>query len=179
MSGILKLLKISLAKGRVTRKYPAERTPPPEGLRGRPVLDFDACIGCGGCATACPANALTVEEGEKTWTLRLFYGRCLMCGLCEEVCPKDAIRLSDEYELATTNREDMEVELQLRRVTCSGCGKYFTTRRVLEETVAEYSELSGGYSDEFRDVITLCPDCRRRKWGEALADAYREARYES
>ena len=179
MSGILKLLKVAIRRGRVTLNYPAEATPTPEGLRGRPVLDFDACIGCGACAKTCPPNALTVEEKDKVWTLRLSYGRCIMCGLCEEVCPVDAIRFSDEFELASTTKKDLEVELQLLRVKCGSCGTYFTTRRVLKETAAEYSELGDVYDEGLRGMVSLCPDCRRREWSEASAEAYRGARYES
>jgi hydrogenase-4 component H len=179
MSGIMKLLKIGITRGRVTHRYPFEKTPAPEGLRGRPELNFDACIGCGACSKVCPSMALTAKEHENVWTLRLFYGLCLMCGLCEEVCPVDAYRFSEEYELASTNKEDLEVELQLQRVKCKSCGKYYTTKRALANTVSEYAELAGGYLDDFREKIMLCPDCRRRNWSEALADAYREARYES
>jgi hydrogenase-4 component H len=179
LSGILKLLRLAVRRGRVTLNYPAEMTFKPEGLRGRPVLNFDTCIGCGACAKICPPNALTVEEKEKVWTLRLFYGRCIMCGLCEEVCPVDAYRFSDEFELASTTKKDLEVELQLLRVKCEGCGTYFTTKRVLEETIAEYSELGNVYDEELRSMVKQCPDCKRKAWSEALAEAYREARYGS
>lgn len=32
------------------------------GGRSEPVLDTDACTGCGACASACPANAVTFER---------------------------------------------------------------------------------------------------------------------
>jgi hypothetical protein len=64
-------------------------------------------------------------------------------------------------------------------VKCKNCENYFTTKRLLENTIAEYSELAGGSPEEFKDMIYLCPDCRRMNWSEMLADAYREARYES
>ena len=179
MSGFIKLLRLGIRKGRVTLKYPVEATPTPEGLRGRPVLDFEACIGCGACAKTCPPNALTVEEKDKEWTLRLFYGRCIMCGLCEEVCPVDAFRFSDEFELASKTKKDLEVELRLLRVKCGRCGTYFTTRRVLEDTAREYSELGKIYDEGLKDMIKLCPDCRRKEWSESSAEAYRSARYES
>lgn len=177
MSGFLKLLKIEITKGRVTLKYPANRTPTPEGLRGRPELNFETCIGCGACVKTCPSNALTLEEQEDVWTMKLFYGRCLMCGLCEEICPVDAYRFSEEFELASKNIKDQEVELQLLRVKCKSCGKYFTTKRAMEYTISEYSELAGGYEDEFRDMVLLCPDCRRKDWSEILAESYRGTRH--
>ncbi len=178
MSGVSKLLRIGIGKGRVTYRYPSERKPVPEGLRGRPEIVFDACIGCGACARVCPPNALTVEEQDEVWKMSLFYGRCIMCGLCEEVCPVDAIRFSEDYELASTTKEALEVEVQLRRVKCEACGTYFTTKRALDYTISEYSELAYDFDKGLREMVHLCPECKKTRWGEASADAYRRLKDE-
>ena len=180
MSSMLKLLLVGIKGGQVTLKYPIEVSAP-KGLRGKPELNFDTCIGCGACAKTCPSNAITVEEVDEVWTLRLFYGLCIMCAICEEVCPVDAFRFCEDFELASTNREDLQVELQLLRVKCKSCGKYFTTKRLLENTLAEYLELEsiGMYVDGFKDAVYECQDCRKENWVDTLAVAYRRARFES
>jgi len=92
--------------------------------RGQHVLKRDdngaeRCTSCGMCAVACPAEAITMESGErkkgeehlyreekyaKTYEINML--RCIFCGLCEEACPKEAIFLTDrivdaEYERDT------------------------------------------------------------------------------
>ena len=178
MSGVIKLLRLGISKGRVTYRYPSERKPVPEGLRGRPEIVFDACIGCGACAHVCPPNALTVEEQEEMWKMKLFFGRCIMCGLCEEVCPVDAVRFSEDYELASTTKEALEVEFQMRRVKCEACGAYFTTERALNYTLSEYGELAYDIDKSLKEMVRLCPECKKTRWGDASADAYRRAKDE-
>ena len=58
---------------------------------GKPVQDPEKCVYCTLCAKNCPAEALTVERAEKTWTLD--EDKCIGCGSCAGACPKDAILL--------------------------------------------------------------------------------------
>ena len=48
----------SLFRQPVTEKYPFERHPTPERLRGRLEWDATKCTGCGLCAKDCPADAI-------------------------------------------------------------------------------------------------------------------------
>ncbi len=38
------------------------------------------------------------------------YLRCILCGLCIEACPTRALTMTNEYELADNNREDLIYE---------------------------------------------------------------------
>ena len=35
------------------------------------------------------------------------YARCIFCGLCIEACPTRSLTMSNEYELARDNRQDL------------------------------------------------------------------------
>lgn len=47
----------------------------------------DLCLGCGLCASRCPASNITMEGGRPH-----FHNRCTMCMSCSSVCPSDAVR---------------------------------------------------------------------------------------
>ena len=80
---------------------------------------------------ACPANALTMrtdpETGERTWSL--FLGRCIFCGRCEEVCPTKAIRLSQDFELSVSNKQDLYQETTFTTTICHQCGQPFVSHK--------------------------------------------------
>ena len=91
---------------------------------GRHVLNrhpdgLEKCVGCELCAWACPADAIYVEGGDNTEEARfspgerygavyqINYLRCIFCGLCIEACPTRSLTMTNEYELADDNRQDL------------------------------------------------------------------------
>jgi NADH-quinone oxidoreductase subunit I len=80
---------------------------------------LEKCVGCELCAWACPADAIYVEGGDNTDTERyspgerygkdyqINYLRCIFCGLCIEACPTRSLTMSNEYELALDDRQQL------------------------------------------------------------------------
>ena len=75
--------------------YPAEPAKRFEGTRGQMEIDIDKCIFCGLCAKHCPADAITVNRNERTWTINRLW--CICCNSCAENCNKDAIHQTNVY----------------------------------------------------------------------------------
>ncbi|MCH9815955.1 MAG: NADH-quinone oxidoreductase subunit NuoI [Actinomycetia bacterium] len=121
----------TMFKHTVTEQYPeqAEEFPPKPRFHGRHQLNrhpdgLEKCVGCELCAWACPADAIYVQGGDNTTEGRfspgerygrvyqINYLRCIFCALCIEACPTRALTMTNEFDLANNNREDLIYEKQ-------------------------------------------------------------------
>ena len=108
----------------VTEQYPENRKTLKmhERYRGRLEMIEDAdgnnrCTACGMCERACPnasINVLSTKNiaGKKVLGRYVYhFASCTQCGLCVEACPFGAIRMNQDFEVATTDPNTLEMIL--------------------------------------------------------------------
>lgn len=96
-----------LFKRPITLEYPEKKKPVGEHFRGKPTIE--GCIKCGTCLKVCPTKAITIENNEFKIDLK----RCIFCGNCAFYCPVSAIKMSDCYELATDNVNNLSLKYDI------------------------------------------------------------------
>jgi NADH-quinone oxidoreductase subunit I len=107
---------------KMTVEYPKEKLQTYPRFRGVQALLSDPetgdtkCVACMLCATICPSHCISIV-GEETPDGRshpasfdLDLSRCVFCGFCEEVCPEAAIVMTRQYELATFDKNDFQLD---------------------------------------------------------------------
>jgi len=101
----------------MTIQYPYEKLIPSERFRGRIHFEFDKCIACEVCVRVCPIN-LPVVDWDLKKDLRkkqlknysIDFGICIFCGNCVEYCPTNCLSMTEEYELSTYDRHDLNYD---------------------------------------------------------------------
>jgi formate hydrogenlyase subunit 6/NADH:ubiquinone oxidoreductase subunit I len=89
----------------------------------------------------------------------LFYsGRCIYCGRCATACPEKAIRITHEFELATDNKQDLDIVIKIKMVKCSICGKPFISLNMLNKQIERLQDKT----EEQINKLKICSECRRK-----------------
>lgn len=101
----------------ITVQYPYEKLIPSERFRGRIHFEFDKCIACEVCVRVCPINLPVVDwqfnkESRKKQLKHysIDFGVCIFCGNCVEYCPTNCLSMTEEYELATYDRHELNFD---------------------------------------------------------------------
>ncbi len=101
----------------VTVQYPYEKLIPSERFRGRIHFEFDKCISCEVCVRVCPINLPVVDwefnRAVKKKELKHYsidFGVCIFCGNCVEYCPTNCLSMTEEYELASYDRHELNYD---------------------------------------------------------------------
>lgn len=151
---MLRILKRALTSAVATNDYPAVVIEPPEGFRGKPVIDFSRCTGCDKCSAACPTSAIrTAPNGQKRneRVVTLDYGDCIFCGECEAACP-EAIHLTREFQLAAADRSSLRTRALFRREA----GEEFRFVQILAEPAGgegTLEEIGSAVRDNVRKIF--------------------------
>jgi len=115
-------------RGIFTIQYPEEKLPTPEEFRYVPFLVYDEtesdekavrCTSCGICAKVCPPQCIWIvrtndpKTGKPVPVPAEFYidaDICMNCGYCAEYCPFDAIKMDHDYEIASYDRNVLNMQ---------------------------------------------------------------------
>ncbi len=109
----------------VTIQYPDVKPKLPERARNRLYVNMDDCIGCLQCEMACPVNCIEIEtvkslptddlgtttsgQKKRLWVTKfdIDIAKCCFCGLCVYPCPTECIKMTEVYEFAEFDRNNL------------------------------------------------------------------------
>lgn len=104
---MFKILNQTLRTGIVTTRYPDG---PPEALpsfRGLPEFDFEKWNDARPAGEICPTGAISLTERAGERDVTIDYGLCVFCGLCAEAARNGAVRITQNFETAAEDRQDL------------------------------------------------------------------------
>jgi NADH-quinone oxidoreductase subunit I len=117
------LLRTLFLRQASTIEFPEKRRNVSGRYRGIHILTAredgtPKCVACFLCATACPAECIYIEAGERPEKTIEKYPtrfeidllRCVYCGFCVDACPEEAIFMSRENDLVGTTREELIID---------------------------------------------------------------------
>lgn len=101
----------------ITVQYPYEKLIMSERFRGRIHFEFDKCISCEVCVRVCPINLPVVDwefnkeiKKKQLKHYSIDFGVCIFCANCVEYCPTNCLSVTEEYELSTYDRHELNYD---------------------------------------------------------------------
>ncbi|MCD6417776.1 4Fe-4S dicluster domain-containing protein [bacterium] len=189
----------AVIKGPYTTKFPFVAPSIYPEFRGKPVFVEENCILCGACEQICPVDAIDVrdiinDDGTATRIMHRNYNQCIWCSMCSQLCTvgdgnifgdKAGIKITNEFDLSTLDKETAQEQIEGELVLCEKCGKPITSKKHLlwlaerlgtkafqNQTLFLTKMKELGLTDEEYPYTTdeilredlnkiLCPSCRR------------------
>nr|YP_010044282.1 NADH-plastoquinone oxidoreductase subunit I [Elaeocarpus braceanus]QPF22903.1 NADH-plastoquinone oxidoreductase subunit I [Elaeocarpus braceanus] len=116
----------------VTIQYPYEKLITSGRFRGRIHFEFDKCIACEVCVRVCPIDLPVVDwkletdiRKKRLLNYSIDFGICIFCGNCVEYCPTNCLSMTEEYELSTYDRHELNYnQIALGRLPMSVIDDY-------------------------------------------------------
>src|SRR5579864_8482531 len=145
---MFKILQKTAKTGIVTVNYPAEPAKISEHFRGRPDFDFEKWKDARGAAEVCPTGAIAFSDKADSRSVTVDYGLCVFCGLCAEASSDQAVRITQEFELATSDRRSLVLTAEY---ALNADGTHRALRRVNRESLD--SKTDEGIGKKLRAAI--------------------------
>jgi len=101
----------------ITLQYPTQKQKMTKRFRGLVDLDPAKCIMCYQCSKICPTACIAIthedlpENKKRLASFKYRIELCCFCGLCAQVCPTGAIFMNKIYEIATSSRKELDIDL--------------------------------------------------------------------
>lgn len=139
-------------KGLFTIQYPEQKRKITENFRFIPMLVYEEstddprCTACGICARVCPPQCIYIQRSTdargrpqaKPAGFWIDATVCMSCGFCAEFCPFDAIKMNQEHEIWTMDRDkDMFYDLEKLLVPVERYAEMHPTDYAREEVVRQ------------------------------------------
>nr|YP_009691066.1 NADH dehydrogenase subunit I [Saccoloma inaequale]QEG57846.1 NADH dehydrogenase subunit I [Saccoloma inaequale] len=106
-----------LNRSPITVKYPYEKIISSERFRGRIHFEFDKCIAREVRVRVCPINLPVVDwkliksiKKKQLKNYSIDFGVCIFCGNCVEYCPTNCLSMTEEYELSSYDRHELNYD---------------------------------------------------------------------